>query len=260
MTAKAASAEIAKFDRLAQSWWDEEGEMRLLHRLNPLRLAWMRGEAEAHFGLAHGAPAPLHNLRVLDIGCGGGLLTEPLARLGAAVTGLDESEEMIAIARTHAAAQRLAIDYRCQTLAALAQAQPGAFDMVCLMEVIEHVPEQAEFVHQAAACLAPGGLLFAATLNRTPASFLLAIAAAEYALNWVPRGTHDWRQFLTPKEFAALVESAGLRVRAQRGARYNPLTAAWQLSYAMRVNYMLSAAKPSALTGAAARGGRLAPR
>ena len=252
--------EIAKFNRLAQSWWDQEGEMRLLHRLNPLRLSWMRSEAEAHFGLQTDAKTPLQGLRVLDIGCGGGLLAEPLARLGARLTGLDESEEMIAIARAHAAEQKLAIDYRCMSLAKLARAEASAFDMVCLMEVIEHVEKPADFVREAARCLAPGGLLFAATLNRSLAAFGLAIVGAEYVLQWVPRGTHDWRKFLTPEEFASLLEATGLRVRAMRGARYNPLTAAWQLSYAMRVNYMLSAAKPKAARDGAAPDAPPAPQ
>ena len=247
-SATSSAKEIAKFDALAAEWWDEQGAMRLLHRLNPLRLAWIREHAEAHFGLPmrsqSGAPAPLRGLKVLDIGCGGGLLTEPLARLGASVTGLDESRDMIESARAHAAAQNLKLDYRCMSAAALAQKHGAQFHIVCLMEVIEHVPQPAALVQEAAQCLAPNGLLFAATLNRTPASFLLAILGAEYVLNWVARGTHDWRKFLRPHEFAAMMRAAGLRLRSQSGARYNPLTAAWRLTHDMRVNYMLCAAKP----------------
>src|SRR5579872_2901007 len=202
-------AEVAKFADLADAWWDPAGKFRPLHRLNPTRIAYIRDRAAARYGRDPLSPAPLAGLAILDIGCGGGLLCEPLARLGGKVTGLDAAERNIAIARRHAELGGLAIDYRAGSAEDMA-ASGRRFDVVLTMEVVEHVADPASFLGAAATLVAPGGLLIVATINRTAKAFALAIVGAEYILRWLPRGSHDWRRFLKPSELAALLRPLGL--------------------------------------------------
>jgi len=241
MTAAAATSvrpdELARYNQLAATWWNPQGPMRPLHVLNQLRQGRVQALAEAHFGRAPGAG--LGGLRVLDVGCGAGLLCEPLARAGAAVTGIDAAARSIAIARDHAAAGSLAIDYRAgEPSQAL---QPGEqFDVLLLLEVVEHVQDMPAFVRGVLAHLAPGGLVVASTLNRTWRSFLLAIVGAEWVLGLLPRGTHRWRDFVTPVELAQAMAAGGLCQQSLAGLRYTPVLhqAHWCRSTA--VNYLAS--------------------
>jgi 2-polyprenyl-6-hydroxyphenyl methylase/3-demethylubiquinone-9 3-methyltransferase len=229
--------EIAKFAALAEAWWDPQGKFRPLHKLNPTRIAFIRDQVIGRRDRAPQVERPLAGLSLLDIGCGGGLLSEPMARLGAAVTGIDPSERSIAAARLHAAEDGLAIDYRTETAEALAAA--GAkFDVVLAMEVIEHVADRAAFLGACTALLADDGQLFLATLNRTPKAFALAIVGAEYVLGWLPRGTHDWRRFVRPSELAAELRPHGAEIVEMTGVAYSPLTDRWSLSRDLDVNYM----------------------
>jgi len=238
------SAEIERFSRLASRWWDPKGPMAALHKLNPVRVGYIRDQAADHFGRDGKKLDCLKGLRVLDIGCGAGILSEPLARLGADMVGADPAEENIDIARLHAEESELTIDYRATTAEALAEAGER-FDVVLAMEVVEHVVDVGEFVSTCASVVKPGGLMIAATLNRTLKSFALAIVGAEYVLRWVPRGTHQWDKFVTPQELESAIERNGLRVIAERGVIYNPLADRWQLSSDMDVNYMLVATRNS---------------
>ncbi len=232
-------AEIAKFAAMADAWWDPEGKFRPLHRLNPTRLAYIRDSAAARFGRDPMGPKPLAGLRLIDIGCGGGLLCEPLTRLGAKVTGIDAGERNIAIAQRHAGESELEIDYRQATAEALAVAGER-FDIVLAMEVVEHVSEPAGFMAACTRLVAPGGLLIVATLNRTAKSFAFAIVGAEYLLRWLPRGTHDWRRFMRPSEVTALVRPQGLTLAEAVGVVYSPLADKWRLAKEdLDVNYML---------------------
>jgi 2-polyprenyl-6-hydroxyphenyl methylase/3-demethylubiquinone-9 3-methyltransferase len=233
-------AEVARFDRLAREWWDPNGPMRPLHKLNPVRLGYVRDEACAHFGRDGRAPQPLNGLSVLDVGCGGGILSEPLARLGGAVTGLDPAPANLSVARLHAERAGLSIDYRGETVEAVRD-RGERFDLVLAMEVVEHVPDVPAFVAACAATVKPGGLLLMATINRTLRAFALAIVGAEYVLRWLPRGTHQWEKFVTPQELADAVEEAGLAMLDTRGVVYNPLTDQWTLSRDTAVNYMVAA-------------------
>jgi 2-polyprenyl-6-hydroxyphenyl methylase / 3-demethylubiquinone-9 3-methyltransferase len=232
-------AEIAKFSALAAGWWDPAGKFRPLHRLNPVRLAYIRDRAAARFGREPLAPRPLAGLSLLDIGCGGGLLSEPLARLGARVTGLDAAAASIAAARAHAEESELEIDYRPATAEALAKT--GArFDIVLAMEIVEHVGDVPGFMGAAARLVAPGGLLILSTLNRTAKSFALAILGAEYLLRWLPPGTHDWRRFLRPSEIAGALRPQGLALAEAIGVVYSPLADKWRLAAGdLDVNYMM---------------------
>ena len=237
--------EAAKFERMAEEWWDPNGKFKPLHKFNPVRIGYIRDHAILHFGKDGGAHRPLDGLRVLDIGCGGGLLCEPVARLGAEVTGIDVVERNIAIARMHAQQSGLAID--CRTTTAEALAETGAvFDMVLNMEVVEHVDNVPLYMKSCAALTAPGGLLFTATINRTLRARALAVFAAENILHWLPRGTHDWDKFLTPDEIAALLTRNGLKVIDRTGVVYHPLADEWRPSLDLGINYMLLAEKPSA--------------
>ena len=232
-------AEIAKFAAMADAWWDPDGKFRPLHRLNPARLTYVRDSCVARFGRDAKGPRPLSDLSLIDIGCGGGLLCEPLARLGARVTGIDAGERNIAIARNHAAQSELRIDYRTATAESLAAAGER-FDVVLSMEVVEHVADPAGFLAACAALVAPGGLLIVATLNRTAKSFAFAIVGAEYLLRWLPRGTHDWRRFLRPSEMAAMIRPQGLTLSEAMGVVYSPVADSWRLSAGdLDVNYML---------------------
>jgi 2-polyprenyl-6-hydroxyphenyl methylase/3-demethylubiquinone-9 3-methyltransferase len=235
--------EIAKFSAMAEAWWDPEGKFRPLHRFNPVRLAFIRDRLCAHFGRDPLADKPLKGLKVLDVGCGGGLLSEPLARLGAEVTGLDAAEKNIRIAALHAGEAGLKIDYRHGSVEALAEGS-GRFDAVMNMEVVEHVADVESFLTASAGLVRPGGVMILATLNRTPKAFLLAIVGAEYLLRWLPRGTHNWRRFLRPSELARALRQADMEVTEMTGVAYNPLTDSWRLAPRdLDVNYMLVATR-----------------
>src|ERR1700732_2132085 len=236
--------EVARFAALAAEWWNPGGRMGMLHKLNPTRLAYIRDAACRHFDRDAKARKCLDGLRILDIGCGAGILCEPLRRLGAAVVGADPAEANIAAARLHAEAGGLAVDYRATTAEALAETGER-FDLVLAMEVVEHVADLAAFVRCCAGMVAPGGLMVTATLNRTLKSFALAIVGAEYVLSWLPRGTHQWDKFVTPNELEAVLERGGLRMIDERGVAYNILLDGWQLSDDMDVNYMIAAERPA---------------
>jgi 2-polyprenyl-6-hydroxyphenyl methylase/3-demethylubiquinone-9 3-methyltransferase len=229
--------EVARFERMAARWWDANGPMRALHKLNPVRLAYIRDAACRTFGRDPRTPYPLSGLTVLDVGCGGGILSEPLARLGATVTGLDPASGNIAVAKLHAERGGLTIDYRGETVEAVA-AGGERFDMVIAMEVIEHVTDVEVFIEACCRALTPGGLLGLSTINRTMRAFALAIVGAEYVLGWLPRGTHEWDKFVTPDELEAAVERAGLSVSDVTGVVYNPLRDAWTTARDTSVNYM----------------------
>jgi 2-polyprenyl-6-hydroxyphenyl methylase/3-demethylubiquinone-9 3-methyltransferase len=234
--------EVARFSRLAGQWWDTRGPMAALHKFNPVRVAYIRDGLARHFGRDAARLDSLAGLRMLDIGCGGGILCEPLARLGALVAGADPAENNIAVAQHHAAQAGLTIDYRATSAEALAEAGES-FDVVLAMEVVEHVADVGLFIGSAAAMVKPGGLLFVATLNRTIKSFALAIVGAEYVLRWLPRGTHQWDKFVTPNELEIAIEQSGLETVDQTGVIYNLLADRWQLSSDMDVNYMITAEK-----------------
>jgi 2-polyprenyl-6-hydroxyphenyl methylase / 3-demethylubiquinone-9 3-methyltransferase len=238
------AAEVARFARLAGEWWDERGKFRPLHQIAPLRLAFLREEMLRHFGRDGRLRQPLEGLSVLDVGCGGGLICEPLARLGARVTGLDPAPENIAAAREHAAGQRLAVDYRVGRVEELSEAGLS-FDALVCFEVIEHVPDPAAFLTACTALLRPGGQILLSTINRTLKSYLFAIIAAEYVLRWLPVGTHRWDRFVTPGELAGYCQSAGLVAGSVRGLIYNPFSDGWALAADTDVNYFAAAAKPA---------------
>ena len=239
--------EVARFDRLARDWWDAKGPMRALHKLNPVRLQYIRDRACGRFGRDPKNPRCLEGLTVLDVGCGGGMLSEPLARLGAAVTGLDPAPTNIAVARLHAERSGLAIDYRDETIEAVT-ARAEKFDIVLVMEVVEHVADVEAFVSACCAAVKPAGLLVMATINRTLRAFALAIVGAEYVLGWLPRGTHQWDKFVTPDELSAAITSGGLVVTDRRGVVYNPLADQWLLARDTAVNYMVAAERAAPVT------------
>jgi len=236
--------EVARFAAQAGTWWDESGSMRMLHRLNPLRIGYIRDQAAAHFGRDPKRLDSLAALRILDIGCGGGILSEPLARLGGDVTGIDPAEENVAAAKAHAEAAGVAVDYRATTAEALADAGER-FDLVLAMEVVEHVADVDLFVRRAGEMVKPGGLMIAATINRTLKSFALAIVAAEYVLGWLPRGTHSWDKLVTPDELDRAFAHAGLSPVHSTGVVYDPFADAWKLSRDTDVNYMTTATRPA---------------
>jgi 2-polyprenyl-6-hydroxyphenyl methylase/3-demethylubiquinone-9 3-methyltransferase len=232
--------EVARFSALADEWWDPRGKMATLHKFNPVRLAYIRDAACKRFGRDPKRLDSLKDLRILDIGCGGGILSEPLARLGAQVVGADPAERNIAAAKLHAESNGLAIDYRVASAEALAD-QGERFDIVLAMEVVEHVADVTLFVSRCAEMVRPGGLMVAATINRTLKSFALAIVGAEYVLRWLPRGTHQWDKFVTPDELEIAMERAGLASTDERGVIYNLLADRWELSTDTDVNYMVLA-------------------
>jgi 2-polyprenyl-6-hydroxyphenyl methylase / 3-demethylubiquinone-9 3-methyltransferase len=234
--------EVARFAALAAEWWDPAGRMGMLHKFNPVRLGYIKQAARRQFERDPKRLDSLTDLRILDIGCGGGILSEPLARLGAAVVGADPAAANIAAAKLHAAAAGLAIDYRATTAEALADLGE-TFDLVLAMEVVEHVADLSLFVQRCAEMVKPGGLMITATINRTLKSFALAIVGAEYVLRWLPRGTHQWDKFVTPNELEAALERHGLRVIEDTGVIYNLIADRWQLSDDMDVNYMITAEK-----------------
>lgn len=248
-TVKAKSvdpAEIANFAAMADEWWDENGKFKPLHKFNPIRIGYIRDTVIDHFRLqtddAIVKLKPFQGLRILDIGCGGGLLSEPMARLGADVVAADASEKNIQIAKIHAEKSGLQIDYRHTTAEDLADAGEQ-FDVILNMEVIEHVADIEGFIEACSTMLKPGGIMFIATLNRTAKSFAFAIVGAEYVLRWLPKGTHSWKKFLKPSEVARLVRNNTLSVRDISGATYNPFEDRWHLSMDLSVNYMIAAVK-----------------
>jgi 2-polyprenyl-6-hydroxyphenyl methylase/3-demethylubiquinone-9 3-methyltransferase len=236
-------AEVERFSRHAADWWNPRGPMAALHKFNPVRLGYIRDQATATFDRDQKKLDCLSGLRMLDIGCGGGILAEPLARLGAEMVGADPSEDNINAARAHADDAGVTVDYRATTAEDLAAAKER-FDVVLAMEVVEHVADVGAFVATCATMVKPGGLMIAATLNRTLKSFALAIVGAEYVLRWLPRGTHQWDKFVTPAELEDAIERNGLQVTGERGVIYNPFADRWQLSSDMDVNYMLLAKRP----------------
>ena len=246
-------AEVERFERLAATWWNQQGPMRALHAMNPARLAWIRREASRHFGLDPSERRIFAEHSVLDIGCGGGLLCEPLARLGAKVTGIDPASENIEVAKAHGERAGLAIDYRCSTVEEIA-ARGESFAVVLAMEVVEHVADVPAFLTSCERVLEPGGLLLMSTLNRTLRSFALAILGAEYLLRWLPRGTHDWEKFLTPGELASQLRRARLVPRKPEGLLFDPLRWEWRLSHDTAVNYVVSARKRGTQNAAAENG------
>jgi 2-polyprenyl-6-hydroxyphenyl methylase/3-demethylubiquinone-9 3-methyltransferase len=238
-------AEVEKFEAIAAEWWNPDGKFRPLHKFNPVRLSYIRDVAVNHFGRDGRVGRAFAGLRVLDIGCGGGLLSEPMARLGADVVGIDPSATNIEVARLHAAESNLAIDYRATTAEELTETAQK-FDIVLAMEVVEHVPDVTRFLAAAAALTSPGGILFVATINRTARAFALAIVGAEYVLRWLPRGTHDYEKLVRPSELEAGLAEAGLSVLERTGLRYNPLTDRWSRTDDLAVNYMMVAEKREA--------------
>lgn len=235
-------SEVAKFSAMAAEWWNPKGKFGVLHVFNPVRLQFIKEQVTARLGRDPLEREPFQGLRFLDIGCGGGLLTEPMSRLGAAITGVDPSEKNIKTATVHRDEMGLAIDYRVGTAEDLAAAGEQ-FDVILNMEVIEHVADPVAFTRTCASMLKPGGLMFVATLSRTLKSFGLAIIGAEYVLGWLPKGTHQWEKFITPAELKGWLADNGLTVKEELGVTYSPFTRAWKVSRDMDVNYMLVAQK-----------------
>ncbi|HVH74112.1 MAG TPA: bifunctional 2-polyprenyl-6-hydroxyphenol methylase/3-demethylubiquinol 3-O-methyltransferase UbiG [Stellaceae bacterium] len=236
------SQEIAHFAGRAHSWWDPQGSFRPLHRLNPTRIFFIRDRLAAHFGRDGAGLSPFSGLRLLDIGCGGGLIAEPMARLGFAVVGIDADAAAIAVARAHAEESGLAIDYRVAAAESLAD-QGERFDAVLGLEIIEHVADPAPFFAALGGFVRPGGAFVGATINRTPRAFALAVVGAEYILRWLPRGTHDWRKFVRPSEFVLGLRRNGFAVTELSGVSYDILSGNWRLSPDLEVNYMLMAVR-----------------
>jgi 2-polyprenyl-6-hydroxyphenyl methylase/3-demethylubiquinone-9 3-methyltransferase len=236
------AAEVERFSAMAAEWWDPSGKFRPLHKFNPVRLAYIRDQVAARFGRDPHAAKPFEGLRILDIGCGGGLLCEPMARLGAEVVGVDPSETNIEVAKLHAAESRVEVDYRATTAEELADAGEK-FDVVLNMEVVEHVADVGLFVERCAEMVKPGGIMFVATINRTLKALGLAIVGAEYLLRWLPKGTHQYDKLVRPDELEKALAGAGMRIADRTGVTYNPLSDRWQRSKDMDVNYMLLAEK-----------------
>ncbi len=232
-------AEVERFSRIAAEWWDPKGKFAPLHKFNPTRLAFIRDQALHRFGRDGALRRPFEGLTLLDIGCGGGLLSEPMSRLGFAVTGVDASERNIGTASAHAAEVGAVVDYRCATAEALLAAGER-FDVILNMEVIEHVADPGQFLRDCAAMLKPGGLMIVATLNRTLKAFALAKIGAEYILRWLPAGTHDWNKFLKPEELRGFLEGQPLTVDGPYGVVFDPVTGRWSQSHDADINYMMT--------------------
>ncbi len=239
------NAEIAKFERLAADWWDPHGKFRPLHKFNPLRIGYIKDQLCLYFGRDARSADALKGLRILDIGCGGGLLSEPMTRLGADVTGVDPSPVNIEVAGLHARQSGLTIDYRAATAEDLAAAGE-TFDVVLNMEVVEHVADVDAFIGACAAMVRPGGLMVVATINRTLKALGLAIVGVEYILRWLPRGTHRYDKLVRPEELENALSASGLQLIDETGVVYNPLSDRWSLSTDMDVNYMVLAERPKA--------------
>jgi 2-polyprenyl-6-hydroxyphenyl methylase/3-demethylubiquinone-9 3-methyltransferase len=239
-------AEVERFSAMAAEWWDPTGKFKPLHLFNPVRLALIRDETARRFGRDVAKPRPFEGLRLLDIGCGGGLLCEPMARLGFSVTGVDASARNIGVARAHAEQQGLDIDYRADTAEALlAQGEP-TFDVVLNMEVIEHVADPARFLKDCVKLMRPGGLMIVATLNRTLKAHALAVVGAEYILRWLPPGTHDWKKFIKPVEILEFLQGEPVSIAGPFGVSYDPLSGRWVPSSDTQVNYMMTVDRSAA--------------
>ena len=237
-------AEIKHFSKDSSYWWDEEGPFRPLHRMNPARLSYIREQILSHFVLPATGRYPLSGLKILDIGCGGGLICEPLARLGASVTGVDADDNAVRVASDHAKKMDLEISYRCATAETMAAKSAGSFDAVLALEIVEHVADIESFMKSCAALCRPGGLVIFSTLNRTPKSYVFGVVAAENILGWVPRGTHDWKKFIKPSELSSYAADAGLSPASVRGCVFNPLTGGFVLSETdLSINYFLTTRK-----------------
>jgi 2-polyprenyl-6-hydroxyphenyl methylase/3-demethylubiquinone-9 3-methyltransferase len=238
------AAEVAKFEAMAAEWWDPNGKFKPLHMLNPCRLDYITSQIAAEFGRDLKADKPFDGLRILDIGCGGGLLSEPMARLGADVVGADAAERNIPVAQIHAEQSGLKIDYRHTTAEALAAAGER-FDVVLNMEVVEHVADPLGYLTACQELLKPGGLMICSTINRNPKSFAMAIVGAEYVMRWLPKGTHEWSKFITPDELFELIRQAGLKPVDRKGFTFNPISWSWSISDRdLSVNYVTASTKP----------------
>lgn len=237
-------AEIAKFEAMAAEWWDPNGKFRPLHMMNPVRLDYITRQIAAEFGRDLTDERPFEGLRLLDIGCGGGLLSEPMARLGADVVGADAAERNIPVARVHAEQSGLTIDYRHTSAEALA-AEGEQFDVVLNMEVVEHVADPQAYLTACHDLLKSGGLMLCSTINRNPKSFAMAIVGAEYVMRWLPKGTHEWSKFITPDELFKMIEIAGLRPVDRKGYVFNPISWGWSISDRdLSVNYVTASIRP----------------
>ncbi len=235
--------EVAKFEAMAAEWWDPTGKFKPLHHMNPVRLGYIVEQIKTKFGRGDTA-TPFEGLRILDIGCGGGLLSEPMARLGAEVIGADAAERNIPVAQIHAEQSGLSIDYRCTTAEALAEAGEQ-FDVILNMEVVEHVAEPQNYLTACQQLLKPGGLMICSTINRNPKSYMMAIFGAEVVMRWLPRGTHEWDKFITPDELFELIEKAGLTPVDRKGFVFNPVKWDWSISERdLSVNYVTASTKP----------------
>lgn len=236
-------AEVDRFSAMAAEWWDPTGKFKPLHKINPVRLAYIRDKVSSHFGRDPKSHRPLEGLRILDIGCGGGLLSEPVARMGANVLGADASEKNIKIAMTHSAQSGVEVDYRAVTAEALAEAGE-TFDVILNMEVVEHVADVDFFLSTCASMVRPGGLMLVSTINRTMKAAALAIVGAEYVLRWLPRGTHQYEKLVRPEEIEGPLAKSGMQVLELKGVFFNPLQNEWNLSSDIDVNYMALASRP----------------
>lgn len=236
--------DVERFSRIAAEWWDPHGKFAPLHKFNPVRLEFIREQALAAFGRDARARAPFEGLKLLDIGCGGGLLSEPMRRMGFTVTAVDASARNIGTASTHAAEQGLQIDYRQGTAEQLLAEGAGPFDVILNMEVIEHVADPGEYLRTCARLLAPRGLMVVATLNRTLKAFALAKIGAEYVLRWLPAGTHDWNKFLRPDELRGFLQGEPVEVDGPFGVAYSPLTGRWTRAFDTDINYMMTVRRP----------------
>jgi len=236
--------EIERFSRIAEEWWDENGKFRPLHRMGPLRVQYVRDQICNHWLRDPDQIKPFLGLSLIDIGCGGGLLSEPMTRMGAKVTGIDAAEKNIKVAALHAEKMGLAVDYQCATPEMLA-AKGQLFDVVLALEIVEHVADVPAFLNACTALLKPGGILFMSTLNRTLKSYAFAIAGAEYLLRWLPRGTHEWQKFLKPSELCAGLRKERMQIAHMAGMVFSPLKNEWRLAEKdMDVNYIVTATKP----------------
>ncbi len=237
-------AEVAKFSKIADEWWDPFGKFKPLHKFNPVRLAYIRDAACAHFNRNRRDGAPLCGLRLLDVGCGGGLVAEPMRRLGAEVVGIDASDRNVKTALVHANEHKLDIDYRATTIEALDGSGEPPFDIVLNLEVVEHVADPQAFLARSASLVKPGGLMIVASINRTLKALAFAKIGAEYILGWLPRGTHDPRKFIRPEEISSVLSAAAMTVTAKAGVSYDPLMDLWKISDDTGVNFMVTATKP----------------